>query len=42
MNNGDSVENAGFSLRAVENNKLVAKIRTDSGETSLTVDVEVR
>ncbi|KAI0242791.1 hypothetical protein LSAT2_011097 [Lamellibrachia satsuma] len=40
VNNGDNVENVGFSLRAVENNKLVAKIRTDSGETSLTVDVE--
>ncbi|KAI0242793.1 hypothetical protein LSAT2_011099, partial [Lamellibrachia satsuma] len=40
VNNGDSVENAGFSLRAVENNKLVAKIRTDSGEKSLTVDVK--
>jgi len=41
VNNGDSVESAGFSLRAAENNKLVSKIRTKNGEKSLTVDVPV-
>ncbi|KAK2180835.1 hypothetical protein NP493_423g01014, partial [Ridgeia piscesae] len=30
VNNGDSVEKPGFCLRAIENNKLAAKIRTTS------------
>ena len=41
VNNGDSVEKAGFSLRIIENNNLVGKIRTENGEKSVTVTIPV-
>jgi len=41
VNNGDSVEKPGFCLRAIENNKLAAKIRTVNGEKSVTVIIPV-
>ncbi|KAI0237508.1 hypothetical protein LSAT2_011959, partial [Lamellibrachia satsuma] len=40
VNNGDSVDDAGFSLR-VAGNDILSKIRTETGQDSLAVNIPV-